>query len=198
MTKSAEEKICAQAERLINRAHTSVDEREYEPLLREAYGLLLPLVSAEHPAAMFLHGCNTLSFELLDDTAFEEEYIALMQRAANLGHPKAQFVLGQMYEKGGELDADPEASATWFEKSALQGYAYAQWVHGLNLLTGVGLPRNEPLGLDFIRKAADGKFEGAIEFMIQAYENGEHGFALDAEIASDWRRRLLDPEVIPF
>jgi TPR repeat protein len=189
---------CAQAERLITRAIADVKASEYEPLLRQAYTLLLPLIDVEYPAALYLHGSYTLSLERLDDSAYEKRYTELIQRAANLGHAKAQFVLGQMYDKEGELGDDPEASASWFEKSALQGYAYAQWVHGLNLLTGIGLHRNEALGLDFIRKAAEVDFEGAIEFMIQAHENGEHGFVRDDKAASEWRRRLLDPELIPF
>jgi uncharacterized protein len=89
---------------------------------------------------------------------------------------RAQFMLGQMYEPDNDLPADAVASASSFEKSALQGYPYAQWVHGINLLDGRSVESNEALALDFIQRAAEGRFEGAIEFVADAYAAGTHGY----------------------
>ncbi|HJR20214.1 MAG TPA: tetratricopeptide repeat protein [Dongiaceae bacterium] len=189
---------CARAKALIDQAHDTEDDALRERLDREAHQLLAPLVAAGFPEALYLHAHSTLYLEGLDDKAFEERHIALIWGAAHAGHMRAQFRLGQMYEPDAELEANAAASAHWFKLSALQGYPYAQWVHGLNLWTGHGCPRDEVLGLEFIRKAAEGRFEGAIQFVADAYAAGTHGYPKDEAQAETWRRRLDEPGVISY
>jgi TPR repeat protein len=198
MTSPDDDEICARAKALIDQAYVTEDEVTYDNLLREAHQLLKPLIAAGVPEAMYLHAGNTLSLEGLEDGAFEERYVALIWEAAHAGHMRAQFTLGQMYEPDNDLPADAVASAYWFEKSALQGYPYAQWVHGLNLLNGSGIEENEALALDFIRRAAEGRFEGAIQFVADAYAAGTHGYPKDEAPAELWRRRLDEPDVMPY
>ena len=193
-----DEQSCVAARTLIDQAHTTEDEEQYDLLTGQAFNLLKPLVAAGVPEALYLHACNTLYLEGLDDKAFEERYIAMIREAAHAGHMRAQFRMGQMHEPEAELEADAEASAHWFKLSALQGYPYAQWVHGHNLWTGHGCPCDEALGLDFIRKAAEGRFEGAIEFVADAYAAGMHGYPKDEAQAEIWRRRLDEPGVISY
>ena len=150
------------------------------------------------PEALYLHACSTLYLEGLDGQSHDERYIALIRQAAHGGDARAQFRMGQMHEPESELEADAAASAHWFELSAMQGYPYAQWVHGLNLWTGHGRPRDEALGLDFIRRAAEGRFEGAIEFVADAYAAGTHGYPKDEAQAEIWRRRLDEPGVMSY
>ena len=193
-----DEAICAQAARLIEQAGECTDEDMYESLERQAYDLLTPLVERGVPGAQYLHSGSTINLERLDDESREKRRVELVMKAAEAGHARAQFTLGQMYEPDAELPADAAASASWFEKSALQGYPYAQWVHGLNLLNGNGIQRSEALALDFIRRAADGRFEGAIEFVADAYAAGSHGFPKDEAAAAMWRQRLLEPGVMSY
>jgi len=197
-TMSNDEENCARAEALIDQAYECSDMPLYDSLMQQAHQLLVPLVAAGFPDALYLHACCTLSFEGLDEQAHEQRYVALIWQAAHAGDKRAQFRLGQMYEPDSELDADAEVSAHWFEMSALQGYPYAQWVHGLNLWTGHGRPRDEALGLDFIRRAADGRFEGAIQFVADAYSAGTHGHPKDEAQAELWRRRLDEPGVMHY
>jgi TPR repeat protein len=77
-------------------------------------------------------------------------------------------------------------------------YAYAQWVHGLNLLNGTGIPADVELGLQFIRKAADGKFEGAIKFVADAYAQGRYDFPRDEALAQQWLAKLDSAEIIGY
>jgi TPR repeat protein len=195
---SDDEAICAEAKALIEQACDGEHNDRYDSLMEQAYRLLLPLVDRGVADAQYLHSGSTLNLEGLDDESFEKRRIDLVRNAAEAGHARAQFTLGQMYEPDAELPADAAMSAYWFEKSALQGYPYAQWVHGLNLLNGTGLDRNEALALDFIRRAAEGRFEGAIEFVADAYAAGSHGFPNDEAAAAMWRQRLLEPGVLSY
>src|SRR5258706_16466116 len=50
---------------------------------------------------------------------------------AESGDPEAQYWLGRIYEAGRILSLDKEKSAYWYQKSADQGYAPAEyWVCG--------------------------------------------------------------------
>jgi len=189
---------CAEAERLIDTAWTSEDPVASGSFLKQAYFLLRPLVEKRMPHALYLHACCTLSHEVKDEQEFDRRYFGLIKEAAEKGHAKAQFRLGQAYDRGGDLGEDPQQSAAWFRKSAEQGYAYAQWVHGLNLLKGEAVPRDDKLGIEYIQKAAAGKFEGALEFIANAYAEGQHGFPRDESRSQTWRAKLKEPGVIGY
>ena len=162
----------AEAERLVDRAMRMPDETARDALMDRAYRLLVPLVAKRLPAAQFLHACHFLSRECEREEDVERRYIELVQDAAHGGYPPAQFRLGQMLDRGGELEHDAERSARLFQHLAEQGDPYAQWVHGLNLLSGDGLPKDKSLALQFIERAAAGKFEGALKFLADAYADG--------------------------
>ena len=56
------------------------------------------------------------------DLAISRQWLAL---AAELGHPHAQFALGQAYETGAGVAADPVQARAWYEKAAAQGDEFA-------------------------------------------------------------------------
>jgi TPR repeat protein len=198
MSNEQNDEVCAEAERLINLAYSSTDDSRQGGLIRQAYEMLFPLVENGVPQALYLHACYTLTLECSNDRTHERRHMELIQMAAHAGHAKAQFALGQLYDNGDELGFDTEKSAYWFRLAAEQGYAYAQWVHGINLLSGSGVPRDEALGLDFIRRSAEGRFEGALQFMADAYAEGSNGFPKDEDLATQWRERLRAPDVISY
>lgn len=189
---------CADAEDLVARAMHMADSTARDELLERAYRLLLALVGKQLPTAQYLYACNFLSRECDRQEAIEARYIELIQAAAHAGHVHAQFRLGQMYDRGGELDHDAEQSAHWFQLSAEQGDPYAQWVHGVNLLHGAGLAQDQALGLKFIERAAAGKFEGALAFLAEAYATGDYGYPKDEKRAESYRQHMLDADVIGF
>jgi TPR repeat protein len=186
---------CAEAERLVDDADRMSEETARDALMERAYRLLVPLVAKRLPAAQFLHACYFLSRECEREEDIERRYIELVQDTAHAGHAAAQFRLGQMFDDGGELDHDPEQSAHWFRLAAEQGHSYAEWVHGVNLLSGNGLPKDELLGLRFIERAAAGKFEGALAFLADAYDAGDYGYPKDKGRAEFYRQRMLDSDV---
>jgi TPR repeat protein len=192
------EQSCAAADALLDQAFQTEDEQQHDTLMGRAHQLLVPLVAAGVPEAMYLHACCTLYLEGLSEEEQDLRHIDLIRQAADGGDARAQFRMGQMHEPESELEADAAASAHWFELSAMQGYPYAQWVHGLNLWAGHGIPCDEALGLDFIRRAAEGRFEGAIRFVADAYAVGTHGYPKDEAQVEIWRRRLEEPGVMPY
>jgi TPR repeat protein len=97
-----------------------------------------------------------------------------------------------------DLEHAAEKSAYWFSLSAEQRYVHGQWVHGWNLFGGRGLPKDEALGITFICKAAENKFEGALQFIADAYEEGKFGFPKDPQLAAFWREKLQDDDVIHY
>jgi hypothetical protein len=195
---SDDETICAEAAALIERAFNGEHNDRYESLMEQAYRLLRPLADKGVASAQYLHSGSTINLEGLDEQTFTKRRVKLVEAAAEAGHAKAQFTLGQMYEPDSDLPADAVASAYWFEQSALQGYPYAQWAHGANLLNGNGIETNEGLALDFIRRAAEGRFEGAIQFVADAYAAGTHGYPKDEAQAELWCRRLGQPGVMSY
>jgi TPR repeat protein len=189
---------CAAAKQFVHRAMRISDETAREELMERAYQLLVPLVAKQLPAAQYLYACHFLSRECEREQDIERRYIELTQAAAHGGHAAAQFRLGEMFDSGGELGHDAEQSARWFRLSAEQGDCYAQWVHGLNLLSGAGLAQDQALGLKFIERAAAGKFEGALAFLAEAYATGDYGYPKDEKQAESYRHRMLEADVIGF
>jgi TPR repeat protein len=67
----------------------------------------------------------------------------LKERAA-AGDPEAQFSLGKNYEAGRSgLKQDYAIAASWYQKSADQGNAYAQASLGILYHSGKGLPHDD-------------------------------------------------------
>ena len=166
--------------------------------LRDARKLLKPLVEKNIAEAQYLAGSFALANEFESDAAFEKWQYELFHKAAESGYALAQFALGQAYARGRDLGHDAERSAHWFSLSAAQGYPPAQWEHGLNLLGGRGFPKDETLGITFIRKAAENKYEGALQFIADAYEEGKFGFQKDPRLATSWRKKLQDDDVFHY
>ena len=130
----------------------------------------------------------------LTNEEFDVAYRAQVEAAAAAGSIEAQFRLAC------ELDQPEtrERSADLFKQAAQAGYPYAMWCHGLDLLSGNGLAKNELAGLDYIRRAGELKFEGAIHFISAAYGSGSHGFPIDKEQAALWWKRLADTDLIRY
>ena len=60
------------------------------------------------------------------------------------------------------------------------------------------MERNEALGLAEIRASAELKFEGAVQFLSDAYAAGTHGFPQDVAEAARWRKKLKDKDLISY
>jgi hypothetical protein len=54
------------------------------------------------------------------------EALAWFQKAAERGHPLAQYNLGNMYLKGQGTQQDPDAARKWFSKASKSGHKGAR------------------------------------------------------------------------
>ena len=179
------------------RVDIALDSEDPWALLAEVRAMLAPLVARGMPEALFATSCFALPDEFPSGAEFAEWRLALLRRAAEAEYPPAQFELGKAYD-GGVLGDNPEISADWFRLAAQRGHAHAQWVHGLNLLAGRGQSPDSYAAYEWIRRAAEGRFIGAMDFLADAYATGLHGFPLDDERARYWREQSGREDAIGF
>ena len=84
------------------------------------------------------------------DAAFE-----LFKKAANYGHPEAQFELGCCYGGAEGTVSDIPEAIKWFRKAAEQGHMEAQYRLGLFYQTGLGMSKSETEARFWFEKAAE-------------------------------------------
>lgn len=182
-----------EAKALLNAAWNSSDDERRESLIAWAKGILKPLAETGCPTAKWLM-CALLVKAENTEAEFDKEYWKCVEGAAKAGSLEAKFSLAC------ELDEEPTRarSAQLFKEVAESGDPYAMWCHGLNLYSGTGLAQNIDEGLRFIRRSAEGNFEGAIKFVSDAYATGTHGFSKDEKEAAKWLKRLSQKNVISY
>ena len=73
---------------------------------------------------------------------------------AKNGNPKAQVMLGEIYEKGLGGLTDPVLAAKWYRKAAEQGNSRGQINLGHLYEKGLGVKKNLPAALNWYRKAS--------------------------------------------
>lgn len=128
------------------------------------------------------------------EAEFEHSHRKNAKAAAEAGSAEAMFFLGC------ELDEEPSLaeSTAYFRAAAAQGHPYSMWCYGLNLISGRGTQRDQKLGLQFIERAAEAKFEGAIQFVSHAYAQGTYGYEKNEALAAKWWSSLKGPDVIRY
>ena len=90
-----------------------------------------------------------------------EKAVSWFTKAAEKGHPGAQFSLAMLYLDGSLGNPDAENGAKWLEKAAAGGNAQAQYNLGL-LYTGIyGTAPDWPKAAEWFKKSADQGFAEA-------------------------------------
>ncbi|KAJ1987430.1 hypothetical protein GGI25_005913 [Coemansia spiralis] len=82
-----------------------------------------------------------------------------------LGSSEGEFIIGDMLSKGqGTSDGKPDYAAAFkrFEQAAMKGSVESQFNLALYYLEGKGVVKDEDLGIEFLKLAADAKFPQAI------------------------------------
>jgi TPR repeat protein len=102
-----------------------------------------------------------------------DEATRWFRKAADLGFPDAQLMLGSAYDAGKGVAKDCVEAARWYRRAAEQGDTTAQSIVGGIYLTGDGVEKDIPTGLDWYRKAAE-KGDIAAKIMLGGiYANSE-------------------------
>lgn len=185
--------LVKEAHALLDAAWNTTDEDRYDQLISWAREIIEPLATSGYPPALWLK-CSLPYGSELSGEEVDERHRKELEKAAEAGNADAQFSLAC------DLDEEPtlKRSADLFKKAAESGHAYAMWCHGLNLLSGRGIEKNEELGLSLIERAAELKFEGAVKFMADACASGTHGQEKNEEKSALWWKKLSDQELIHY
>lgn len=94
------------------------------------------------------------------------------EEAGNLGHPGAQFNLGNFYAQGlGDLK-DSKKAVEWWTKAADRGYVGAQFNLGLSYDEGEGVEKDFKQAAHWFKKAAEQGFKHACSKLGSYYEEG--------------------------
>ncbi|MFC0130839.1 SEL1-like repeat protein [Ralstonia solanacearum] len=120
-----------------------------------------PLIEKSDPAALFLYAHFSIPASETE-VEFDERRIGILRSLNDLGYAPGVYELGICYEIGDLVERDQILSSALYKKAAELGYSKAKLRYGLDLYYGSnGIKTDEPLGLAFIKQAADDNVEGA-------------------------------------
>ena len=118
-----------------------------------------------------------------------QDYAAVaewFQKAAEQGHPKGQYRLGSMYQKGRVAPKRDDTKAVyWFQKAAEQGHPRSQYKLGFMYQEGHGVPPDPRKAAEWFQKAAEQGDKDAQYKLGQMYQVGE-GVRRDDKMAKYW------------
>jgi uncharacterized protein len=122
------------------------------------------------------------------------DYVAalgVLRPAAEAGDPRAQNLVGFLYEQGRGVAQSSATAVSWYHRAADQGFAAAQYNLGVIYERGHGVQRDYAAALSWYRKAADQGFPAALFNLGTMYEAGL-GVARDDAEAMEWYRKAAD------
>lgn len=121
------------------------------------------------PAAEALWQKGTGFYDRKD---FRDAFAVYLQ-AANLGHPRAMAVLGNMYHDGEGVPKDLGQAVKWYTEAAMRGNRGAQYSLGGMYEEGEGVPKNVPKAAQLYEASARQGMPEAQFALGLSYEFGE-------------------------
>lgn len=113
------------------------------------------------------------------------------RKAAQLGHPQAQLLLGQMYESGKRIPQNYFEAAQWYRRAATSGNPVAQNNLGGLYDRGLGVSRDPIEAVQWYRKSAEKGYAPAQSNLGVAYATGT-GVTRNYATAALWFRKAAD------
>ena len=123
------------------------------------------------------------------DYVWEEKFQEELP-AAEKGDVKAQYAVGEMYEKGKGAVKDITKAFEWYLKAANQGDTRSAYKVGLFYLKGDGTAKNYAKAREWLTKSAEKDYVRAEYYLGEIYENG-HGVDVDYDEAMKWYKAAL-------
>jgi uncharacterized protein len=112
------------------------------------------------------------------------------RKAAEQGHPGAQWSLGTMYRDGREVPRAYAAAASLYRKSADQGHVFAQYDLGTMYAKGQGVPQDYASAYMWYSLAAvRGLTDAAKEREMVAAQMTPAQIAEAQRLAREWKPR---------
>jgi hypothetical protein len=122
-----------------------------------------------------------------DDYVWQERFTTAMSRAEN-GIAKAQYSVGEMYEKGRGTQKDVGQAFSWYQKASAQRHMKAQYKLGYMYYKGLGVQKNTNKAYELFKKPANKGNVRAQYYLGKLYDNGQ-GVTRDREKALLWYSR---------
>ncbi|HEB94260.1 MAG TPA: sel1 repeat family protein [Gammaproteobacteria bacterium] len=123
------------------------------------------------------------------DYILEQKFHAELVKAEQ-GDAKAQYAIGEMYEKGRGVEKDPRQAFSWYSKATQQGNMRAEYKLGMAYLNGIGIRKNYRKAHDWLNKSSNQGYARAQYSLGTLYENGL-GMTQDLDKALEWYKRAL-------
>jgi len=108
-----------------------------------------------------------------------------LEKAADLGHPRAREKLGTIFLYGGIVKADPKKAVEYFKQAAEKGELLSKFYYGYCLFKGIGVQASASKGLELLEEAADANSTKAMLFLGDLYLQG-NGVEKNQEIALEF------------
>ncbi len=124
-----------------------------------------------------------------------EEAVRWYRKAAEQGHAKAQYSLGDRYYWGVGVPKDYAEAARWYRKAAEQGVAGAQYNLGCGYYNGEGVTKDHAEAVRWYRKAAEQGVAEAQYCLGNGYYNGEGVQKDHAEAVRWWSKAAEQGQV---
>jgi hypothetical protein len=138
-------------------------------------------MTAPSPAAEALWQKGTAIYERKDYRGA----FAVYSQAANLGHPRAMAVLGNMYHEGEGVPKDLAQAVKWYTEAAMRGNRGAQYSLGGMYEEGEGVAKNLPKAAQLYEASARQGMPEAQFALGLSYEFGE-GVPRNRRMAIFW------------
>jgi TPR repeat protein len=123
------------------------------------------------------------------DYVWEERFQKELPKAEQ-GDVKAQYAVGEMYEKGKGAVRNLQMAFTWYLKAAEQGDVKAAYKVGYCYLKGKGVGKDYEEALTWLKKASNKDYVRAYYYLGDMYEHG-YGVLKDYDEALKWYKRAL-------
>ncbi|MDC6351048.1 tetratricopeptide repeat protein [Zeaxanthinibacter sp. PT1] len=150
--------------------------------------LLLSFLFTSFIHAQDADSLNLQSKELLYQKNFDKAF-PLLQQAAEMGQPEAQYNLGYAYHRGMGTRIDLEAANKWYGKSAEQGYTDALYAMMMAYGNGDGLEQDLEKAFEYALRCADKGDSTCMWNVANCYKQGM-GTEADLEKFLEWSVRL--------
>ena len=139
-----------------------VEQQHYE----DAERILKPLIAGAVADAFYLYSSFGMPGET--DEQFESRRLALLNKAANLNHGEALYLLGVQHDCGDGVLLSSEIASIYFRRAAEAGHLRAKLSYGLDLFYGRnGVETNRDMGIGYVHAAAAGGVDGAMDVLGQ-------------------------------
>ncbi len=133
-------------------------------------------------------GLTTQAFAA-GDYIWEEKFKKALPKAEQ-GNIKAQYAVGEMFEKGKGTEKSAKNAFSWYSKAAKQGNKKAAYKVGRAYMDGKGVGRNYKNAHSWFKKSAKKKYVRAEYYLGNLYENGK-GVSKNYDEAMKWYKRAL-------